>query len=317
MDPNLPIDAAGRVYHLQVTAAELAPRILSVGDAGRAERIAALFDAHAPVTRVASSRGFVTHTGCFGGVRVSVVCTGMGSSMMDFVVREARVMVDGPMAILRFGTCGGLGASPAGAIAVASHGAVHIRRDPDMARAPVAAAAAAADSGDAASPRKQPPPVGGPLIAATPALPYVVSHVVRPHAGLAAAYAAALAVHVTGALGAAHPVVEGVNATAQGFYDTQGRSLAAVRGGGGPRRPTCGGAARMGLPAAGGSCRRQRCGGTRRQRGAASGLRSPPLAPLPRTARARAHPPGCTQCSSPATATRSCWRRSRRRCPRW
>lgn len=226
MDPNLPIDSAGRVYHLQVTRAELAPRILSVGDAGRAERIAALLDAGAPVTRVASSRGFVTHTGTYLGVRVSVVCTGMGTAMMDFLVREARVMVDGPMVILRYGTCGGLGATPAGAIAVCSYGAVHVRRDPDMARAPVVAAACAA-----ASPREQ--RAGGPLLAATPALPYVVSQLVRPHGGLAAAYAAALAAHVTGALGAGHPVVEGVNATAAGFYDTQGRVLSAVRARGG------------------------------------------------------------------------------------
>lgn len=29
--------------------------------------------------------------------------------MMDFFVREIRAIVDGPMAIIRYGTCGGLG----------------------------------------------------------------------------------------------------------------------------------------------------------------------------------------------------------------
>jgi hypothetical protein len=47
--------------------AAVAPRILSVGDHGRAERIASLFDAgtHRVVT---STRSFVTHTGLYKGV---------------------------------------------------------------------------------------------------------------------------------------------------------------------------------------------------------------------------------------------------------
>ena len=153
-------------------------------------------------------------------------------------------MLDGPMAVLRLGTCGGLAASPAGAIAVASHGAVHIRRDPDMARAAVGTHASP-HSGAATG------ACGGPLVAATPSSPYAVSQVVPPHAGLAAAYAAALAKHVTGTLGAAHPVVEGINATAQGFYDTQGRSLTAVRAPAASRwRPADGGCLRRPAAAA-------------------------------------------------------------------
>ena len=34
---------------------------------------------------------------------VSVVATGMGMAMMDFVVRECRAVVDGQMAICRLG----------------------------------------------------------------------------------------------------------------------------------------------------------------------------------------------------------------------
>ena len=37
---------------------------------------------------------------------VSVVATGMGMAMMDFVVRECRAVVDGQMAICRLGGAG-------------------------------------------------------------------------------------------------------------------------------------------------------------------------------------------------------------------
>lgn len=130
-DPNDAIDAEGRTHHLQVRAGDVAPRVLSVGDVGRAARIAAHLDASpAPIT-ITSSRGFVTHTGCYKGVPVSVIATLMGISNMDFVVREVRAVVNGPLAIVRFGTCGGLRDVPAGAVVLATGGAVLIRRDPD------------------------------------------------------------------------------------------------------------------------------------------------------------------------------------------
>jgi hypothetical protein len=45
--------------------------------------------------------------------------------MMDFVVRETRAVVDGPMAIIRLGTCGLLDAlTPVGTLVVASQGSV-------------------------------------------------------------------------------------------------------------------------------------------------------------------------------------------------
>ena len=73
-----------------------------------------------------STRGFVTHTGMYQGTPVSIVvshfhvhngraiscaisqATGMGMSMMDFMVREARAVTGGDMAVVRLGMCGGL-----------------------------------------------------------------------------------------------------------------------------------------------------------------------------------------------------------------
>ncbi len=46
--------------------------------------------------------------------------------MMDFAVREACGVLDGPIAMIRVGSCGGLRDTPGGAVAVASSGAVHL-----------------------------------------------------------------------------------------------------------------------------------------------------------------------------------------------
>ena len=52
--------------------------------------------------------------------------------MMDFVVRETRAILLGPVAILRLGTCGGLGLTEPGTIVVAGGGALQVRREPDV-----------------------------------------------------------------------------------------------------------------------------------------------------------------------------------------
>lgn len=52
--------------------------------------------------------------------------------MMDFFVREVRAVVEGPMAIVRFGTCGGLtDHSRAGTVVVATEGSSYISRNYD------------------------------------------------------------------------------------------------------------------------------------------------------------------------------------------
>lgn len=104
-DANFPMIGT-KTMHLNVSKGEVANRILSVGDHGRAKRIAALLDGGQAEVTVPSSRGFIVHSGHFKGVPVSVVGTGMGTPMMDFVVRECRHVVEGPMAIVRYGTTG-------------------------------------------------------------------------------------------------------------------------------------------------------------------------------------------------------------------
>lgn len=81
---------------------------------------------------IVSSRGFTTITGYFNGINVSIVSIGMGISMMDFFVRESRAIVEGPMVMVRFGTCGGVSdEAVAGSIVVASKGSGYIYRNSD------------------------------------------------------------------------------------------------------------------------------------------------------------------------------------------
>eukprot|EP00798_Chlamydomonas_sp_ICE-L_P032560 gene32561-17225_t len=67
-------------------------------------------------------------SGNFNNVPISIISTHMGMPNMDFVVRESRAVIDGPMAILRLGTCGVI-QPPAslGNLVLATHGSTAIR----------------------------------------------------------------------------------------------------------------------------------------------------------------------------------------------
>ncbi|KAJ1949654.1 hypothetical protein FBU59_001047 [Linderina macrospora] len=82
-----------------------------------------------------SHRGFLTITGIYHGLPVSIVAIGMGLSMMDFFVRETRMVVDGPLSIVRFGSCGSIGEAKAGDVIVA-RSAFGISRNFDYFRTP-------------------------------------------------------------------------------------------------------------------------------------------------------------------------------------
>lgn len=130
-EADLPIDAKGRIYHLQITPEQLAPDILLVGDPGRAEFIARSFLRDLEVER--EHRGLVTATGTYcatGGratiispLRATVATSGMGTPSLEIVVNELVALNEIDFAtrkpkslfprlhIIRVGTSGGLQAS--------------------------------------------------------------------------------------------------------------------------------------------------------------------------------------------------------------
>eukprot|EP00743_Colponemidia_sp_Colp-15_P001474 GILK01001613.1.p1 GENE.GILK01001613.1~~GILK01001613.1.p1 ORF type:complete len:300 (-),score=40.60 GILK01001613.1:193-1053(-) len=188
LDPTFPHDAEGRTMHLAVKTGDVANRVLSVGDPERAARLSKFLTN----TKVVSSkRGFVTYTGLFQEVPVTIIATGMGIPMMDFVVREIRSVVEGNMAITRYGTCGCLNPSIVpGSVVVASKGAVSITRNFD---------AFLTKDGDLP--------------------PYTFSQPVLPDKELSALLASSCHEEI----GDSH-VFEGLNATADSFYSSQGRT---------------------------------------------------------------------------------------------
>ncbi len=123
---NFPMTEDGRTYHVNARRGDVANRIVTVGDPARAIDMAKLLDS--PPTTITSKRGFTTLTGKFKGVDVSIVSIGMGVPMMDFFVREVRAVVDGPMAIIRFGSCGSISEAKIGQICVADS-AVLVQRN--------------------------------------------------------------------------------------------------------------------------------------------------------------------------------------------
>lgn len=127
-DANFPVDGEGRVYHVGVRHGEVANRVVTVGDPSRASLLASLFDGP-PHFQLATNRGFTTHTGLYKGVPLTVVATGMGTAMLDFMLRETAAVVDGPMAVIRLGTCGSVRPHmPVGHLSVAAD-AVLCRRN--------------------------------------------------------------------------------------------------------------------------------------------------------------------------------------------
>ena len=106
MDTNFQKDAEGRVYHLGLKKGEIANNILVVGDPDRAKLIVTMLDDPKNVFSYASNRGFTTYTGTKKGKPVTIMAIGMGFPMMDFAVREIRAITDGPLSIIRLGSCG-------------------------------------------------------------------------------------------------------------------------------------------------------------------------------------------------------------------
>ncbi|KAG6853837.1 hypothetical protein C0991_000951 [Blastosporella zonata] len=130
-DANFPRTADQRVYHLGLRAGEVANRIVTVGSPSRARAIAAFLDKDLEPFVLSSERGFLTITGRFNNIPISIVSIGMGSPNMDFFMREVRECLSGDMAVVRLGSCGALVDVPVGTVVVPK-ASVFVNRNVDF-----------------------------------------------------------------------------------------------------------------------------------------------------------------------------------------
>jgi uridine phosphorylase len=104
MDVDLPRNRQGRYYHLNCGPGDLAPYILTCGDPDRARRLARSFD-RVDIQR--RNREFLTYTGSYHGIPVSVLATGIGAPASAIAIVEAAQCV-ASATFIRLGSTGAL-----------------------------------------------------------------------------------------------------------------------------------------------------------------------------------------------------------------
>lgn len=131
-DSELILNSNGSVYHLNLLPGELAPNIILVGDPGRVSMVSDHFE-RIEVKR--QNREIITHTGYYKNMHISVLSTGMGTDNIDIVMNELDALFNidlqerqvkdarTSLNIIRIGTSGGLqpGIAPDSTI-VSTHG---------------------------------------------------------------------------------------------------------------------------------------------------------------------------------------------------
>ena len=104
-----------RLYHLGIKKSDLAENIFIVGDPARATRVSEQFDR---IYSEISNREYLTYTGIYRNIPVSVIGTGIGTDNVEIALVEAfiahefdlktgeRFQNSSPLTIIRLGTSG-------------------------------------------------------------------------------------------------------------------------------------------------------------------------------------------------------------------
>ncbi len=98
-----PLDEEGRTYHLGLRPGDVSKYVLLPGEVERAGRIAASWDESHLVSQ---RREYVTYTGTYRGVKVSVTSTGIGGPAAAIAVEE--LLDVGADTFIRVGTTGAI-----------------------------------------------------------------------------------------------------------------------------------------------------------------------------------------------------------------
>lgn len=131
-ESELIINPDGSIYHLNLKPEELARNIIVVGDPGRVPAVSKHFDR---IETVKQNREIVTHTGTIGEKRLTVLSTGMGTDNIDIVLNELDALANidlekretkplhTSLNIIRIGTSGALQAGiPVDSVVASTHG---------------------------------------------------------------------------------------------------------------------------------------------------------------------------------------------------
>lgn len=98
-----PTNQAGKQYHIQCGAGDVAKYVLLPGDPNRVSQIAAMWDSQKPV---ADYREHVTYTGTLGNTEISACSTGAGGGSTASALED--LVEIGSDTFIRVGTCGAM-----------------------------------------------------------------------------------------------------------------------------------------------------------------------------------------------------------------
>lgn len=116
-ESDLILNRDGSVYHLNLLPKHISETIITVGDPSRVYRVSQYFD---DIEFEMNKREFITHVGKFGGKRITVISTGIGTDNIEifFTELDALINVDlktreprakkKKLKIIRIGTSGSL-----------------------------------------------------------------------------------------------------------------------------------------------------------------------------------------------------------------
>ena len=114
-ETELVLNSKKQVYHLGLSANNLAHKIILVGDQDRVSMVSEFFE---KIEHKSQYREFFCHTGIYKGKRISALSTGIGTDNIDIVINELDALVNIDLEnrieheekisleIIRIGTCG-------------------------------------------------------------------------------------------------------------------------------------------------------------------------------------------------------------------
>ena len=139
MDPDIPLNPNGVVYHIEAEPSDIADRIILVGDPGRVPWAASFFDPES-IRFDHQHREIRTITGTYKGTPVTCISTGMGTDNVEIILNELHILKEAwtaalarsieyhaktghwgkpsNLSLIRVGTCGSPQNIPIGSLAI-------------------------------------------------------------------------------------------------------------------------------------------------------------------------------------------------------